>query len=490
MCGWAYAAVLTFFLAHRSAPGMGRVGWWALFCICGALGTLGKGPPAIIIPLGTAAFFLMWRRDGRLAGKTALLWALSIWGVTLLAKIPAMEKGVGLLAVVAVVFASLVVWSSWKWFVPIWRESPSRLYSRIGYFQVGMILFAAVVGIWYIPYRLNAPRETSSDTLITQTLVRYFAGIGHEHPIWYFESVPYNLMPWTLFLFVGAIRAWRREGGMDGEPRRLLTTWILFTFVFFSLTPGKRDHYLLPFVPAFALLCGWFFDRLAGESRENLGRAFTVPAYVNVAIAAVFAIVGLGFQTLFVWAGDPARGWRGDFLADHFRGFDPGGLHAWALSLSGVVLFILLLRSTRRRSVWGVFVGSALLMGSANFHLNNCVLPALDPVKSGRGLCEEIEKRRTDSEEEVGIYDFFRAEYILFGDYFLKIIDKDTENEDPGLHAFLDTPKRHLLIMRSEYFDRLRELYPELPMRFLFKTKVGHREVTVVDNKPDAASQL
>ena len=60
MSGWSYISVLAFWMALHANISWKKYTWWALFWIMGALGTLSKGPPAIIVPIGTAAFFLMW----------------------------------------------------------------------------------------------------------------------------------------------------------------------------------------------------------------------------------------------------------------------------------------------------------------------------------------------------------------------------------------------------------------------------------------------
>jgi hypothetical protein len=116
--------------------------------------------------------------------------------------------------------------------------------------------------------------------------------------------------------------------------------------------------------------------------------------------------------------------------------------------------------------------------------VNGWAYPALDPVKSGRPFAEELLKRRRSPDEPIGIYEFFRADYMVYGDYRLTEIERDEETGDPQLHAFLRQPRRALLIMREKRLESLRELYPDLPMRLLFARQVGGRELVVVDNQP------
>ncbi len=74
------------------------------------------------------------------------------------------------------------------------------------------------------------------------------------------------LMPWSAFLFkaIGAVpwrNALRRKGmNEEGRARLLLGVWALFPLVFFSFST-RQEYYVLPALPAFALLIAkWLHD--------------------------------------------------------------------------------------------------------------------------------------------------------------------------------------------------------------------------------------
>ena len=76
----------------------------------------------------------------------------------------------------------------------------------------------------------------------------------HERyqPDWFFVPVLLlGFMPWTPLLPAIARRGWRavRHGG---GPDLLLALWVLFCFVFFSLSQSKLAPYILPLFPALA----------------------------------------------------------------------------------------------------------------------------------------------------------------------------------------------------------------------------------------------
>jgi len=81
------------------------------------------------------------------------------------------------------------------------------------------------------------------------------------------------LMPWSAFLFkaIGAV-PWRnalRRKGMSGEGRArlLLGLWALLPLVFFSFST-RQEYYVLPALPAFALLIAKWLDDEARQAEE------------------------------------------------------------------------------------------------------------------------------------------------------------------------------------------------------------------------------
>jgi hypothetical protein len=83
-------------------------------------------------------------------------------------------------------------------------------------------------------------------------------------------------MPWTPLLPAIARCSWRDCRGGHG-PTLLLVIWLIFGFVFFSLSQSKLVPYILPLFPALALLAGRSLAALeAGTVRRALliGGAF------------------------------------------------------------------------------------------------------------------------------------------------------------------------------------------------------------------------
>ena len=186
-------ALMGFYLAIETAgtAATAGVGWTTLAWAAMALGVLTKGPVALAVPLMVAVPFAIWRRTWR-----AILDPLSV-----------------------LVFAALVA----PWVFAVLRQVPDFLHYA-----------------W-----------------VTETAGRLTTGeLQRTGPIWYFLAIlPAAALPW----FIVAAGSWRslrwrdRYGNVDGRIVYLLL-WIVVPLIFFTLSQSKRPQYVLPLVPAIALL--------------------------------------------------------------------------------------------------------------------------------------------------------------------------------------------------------------------------------------------
>ncbi|MBN1867297.1 glycosyltransferase family 39 protein [Candidatus Sumerlaeota bacterium] len=483
MSGWSYLAVLFFWLAYQDEDHRPSLGWWCLFWIAGGLATLSKGPPGLLVPLGTAAFFLMWQNNPRLALNTALAWTASIFFLTALAWFEFM-RGMPILIAAGAVVLVLLGWAGRVWLLPLSRANAKKTVFQVVGFVFGLLLCLGIVGIWFIPYTIMAPPEASSDTLVHQTLSRYLAGESHVEVPWYYVTrLPHNLFPWTLLAALAIFFAWKPYGGMPREPRRFITTWGLFALTFFSLSPGKRDQYLLPSIPAYALFCGWLFDRFERMPKGTYRRALSIPAYVNGVLAALLGLAAIGLDLLVVRSLPLLAPLRARlFEAVDLNGLDVARLNLWPFAAFCLIVATFHFIVARRKSAMGLFIGGVLLASGANVYANGWVLPSINGLKSGRMFTQRLAEFRTDPKQPIGTYNgVFREEYILYGDYFAMEIESDDEGR--ALKGFLDRAQRAFVLMREKDYRKARSRFPELPMRVLFEQKIGSRELVLIDNR-------
>lgn len=129
----------------------------------------------------------------------------------------------------------------------IWRKAFRTLWSI-----VGLILFVAIIAPWVWAVSLVVP-DFLRYVLVTETAARLATDeLKRTGPPWYF--LPYLIggaLPWS----IAAMASWREWRRRDAIIIFLLL-WIIVPLVFFSISQSKRPQYILPLMPAVALLIG------------------------------------------------------------------------------------------------------------------------------------------------------------------------------------------------------------------------------------------
>ena len=152
---------------------------------------------------------------------------------------------------------------------------------------IGFALFAAIVLPWYLAVQHQVP-QFFRVFFIEHNLERFGTNLyQHSQPFWYY--IPVFLlaaMPWTLFAVPALIdagkSAWKRwcadsqstspesvtiDADTDDGLPRFLFIWIVVPIVFFSISRAKLPGYILPAIPAAALLTADYVHRLKAVPR-------------------------------------------------------------------------------------------------------------------------------------------------------------------------------------------------------------------------------
>jgi len=121
------------------------------------------------------------------------------------------------------------------------------------------LLAALAVALpWYVLSNAASGGAVVRSQLVAENF-NQFVGIGgrmREH----FYLLPWLLdsFPWSLVALVALVAVWRRR-----EPAALFcAVWWIAVIAFFQIAAYKRRAYLLPALPAEALLVGWYLDRV------------------------------------------------------------------------------------------------------------------------------------------------------------------------------------------------------------------------------------
>jgi 4-amino-4-deoxy-L-arabinose transferase-like glycosyltransferase len=127
----------------------------------------------------------------------------------------------------------------------------------------GLAVVAVVSVPWALAFALQPGTSYVQSVLVDDFLAPRLRGWRHPLEIfWALGPIGVGFLPWTPFL-PSAVRHgwWRPEGDDTRRAFRLLVFWVLAYVIVITLTPHKRDRYLLPTYPALALMIGWLWDR-------------------------------------------------------------------------------------------------------------------------------------------------------------------------------------------------------------------------------------
>ncbi|HEX5604225.1 MAG TPA: glycosyltransferase family 39 protein [Pyrinomonadaceae bacterium] len=142
------------------------------------------------------------------------------------------------------------------------RKWPSR--SVLASVIWGMPLGIAVSAIWYGPVIARHGWTFIDEFFVQHHFARYVSNkYHHPQPIYFYPVIILMLaLPWTPYLIaaLAKVRSWKWRGD-DGLSivRVFSVAWLLLPILFFSFSGSKLPGYVLPVIPAIALLVS---DRL------------------------------------------------------------------------------------------------------------------------------------------------------------------------------------------------------------------------------------
>lgn len=126
----------------------------------------------------------------------------------------------------------------------------------------GILLFVVVAMPWYAAVQIRNP-EFFRIFIVQHNLARFGTNLyRHKEPFWYYAPVTLlSLAPWTILwgaALFEILRVWMRERRAmlqaEGAWNVFLIMWLAVPIVFFSLSQSKLPGYILPAIPAGALL--------------------------------------------------------------------------------------------------------------------------------------------------------------------------------------------------------------------------------------------
>ncbi|HYM76287.1 MAG TPA: glycosyltransferase family 39 protein [Candidatus Dormibacteraeota bacterium] len=285
-------------------------------------------PSAVDATLLVIAIYLFFRKFRRGVEVDAALITASCAGIIGYARAASMDMGLA-----AAFSVGMLLW--WAW-----REKGSRIYLAVFYlcmalgmlakgpvapalaalviilFSIaigewrlimktlslpGILIFCVIALPWYIAVQLRNP-QFFREFILEHNLARFSTNLYHHpEPFWYYIPViAIALVPWIVFViaaFVESARALWAERGSDRDLelqfRVFACCWLVVPVVFFSISRSKLPGYILPAIPAGAvLLADYLRQHLEHETSVSKG---LVILHSLVAVAPIVPAVLTGF---------------------------------------------------------------------------------------------------------------------------------------------------------------------------------------------------
>jgi 4-amino-4-deoxy-L-arabinose transferase-like glycosyltransferase len=294
-------------------------------------------------------------------------------------------KGVGFLPLLVLVPFAILRKPQWQ---PRLAATPAIPW------LLGPLAFVAAVSIWLVPMLLAANDDPAlaayrDEILFNQTIHRYGNAWHHREPFWYFfvNVIPALWLPLTL-LVPWLFGRWRIALRSHDLRIALLASWIVLVVLFFSLSAGKRGVYVLPAVPALALLCAPYLAQIAAQ--RSAQRAMFVLA------SLIGGLCVLAWIYLLI---------RSDQRVATEASYDIDPLGPLALIAIAAMVVCALARP------WRGFIAYAGVLASSLLIVSFWVNPQLNDARSGADFVARLE-RAADPLQELGLV-AFKEQYVL-----------------------------------------------------------------------------
>ena len=393
--------------------------------------------------------FIQWakyRNEGE--EKQRQLERLSLYGFYISMALATLAKGpVGFILPLLVGLIYLLVQQDWKGI----REMK---------LLPGMLLMMAIVLSWYLPAVWKGGQDFLNDTLFKHTIDRYLKGWSHVKPIYYyFINFPVNFLPWIFFLPAAMGYGYSKEGIEKRKDFLFLLIWFVVIFLFFTLSKGKRELYLLPLFPAASIMVGKLWDDFISGSMEPFWRQWIF-----------FPLYGLMGLTLIAGAAIP---W---VVSMTFPSYLPYSLPVAFLMVGGSLLLIALHRFKNHAAILFLLVG---IMAGGFFYTLRVVFPLVNPYKSARLISQEV-TLRIQPGQKLGLYGGFGTEPYNFYTEIVPILE--LEREEDFLN-FLRSPERVFCLLKFRDFSSFQKKEGRPRVQLITRRKVGNDDLVLISNR-------
>jgi len=247
-----------------------------------------------------AALLLFISMRGPMGERSGGWWVVPLW---LLMALTSLTKGLlGFVLPIVVIGAYSCLTEGWHRLygggsVGSFSQRVNWLVSRNRwFFNWKSIPAIAVAGaIYAAPFAISSAKMGSGAgfyMVYRENVVRFFHPFDHRGPVYLYVYVIFALMaPWSALLPAALAQAHRRQEHPEIDRFALVFFWA--TFVFFTLSGSRRSYYILPILPAGAMLIARLLVQRQDQISPTAGRLLRLGYYalaVTIAASAVLLL--------------------------------------------------------------------------------------------------------------------------------------------------------------------------------------------------------
>jgi 4-amino-4-deoxy-L-arabinose transferase-like glycosyltransferase len=335
----------------------------------------------------------------------------------------------------------------------------------------GIALYLAVMLPWYIAVQIRNP-EFFRVFILEHNLARFSQDVyHHRQPFWFYLPVfLLAVMPWTIVLIFAVCERVRRlwvsseEQGKaatefsdslpepsagnslsDNSWGLFLLIWMLVPILFFSASQSKLPGYILPALPAAALLVtGWVAKRRSEAQRLSLSFAAAHGFFCGVLIFAAFSAASVALNHRLLLG-------TGTYIAVAIAGVISLSISAALLGRSGP-------RLLSRVTVFAVVISVGAVLRLA--------APVIDATQSARPLAIRIQAFSHEP-IPVALYHVNRSQEYGLEFYLNRPVEKYEDGKIPA--------DAHVLVAAQGTQSQVAQLVPG--RRVLSLTHVAEQKV-------------
>ncbi len=178
--------------------------------------------------------------------------------------------------------------------ISLWKKDIDKKRWFLGFLSAFFIgLFIAL--LWAIPAAIEGGEEYRKAIFWGQSANRVVSSFAHRHPFWWYLPFLFVLfLPWFLFDKVLESLKSVKFFYKKNEGVRFLIVWLIGAVFLFSLISGKQIQYLLPEIPAAALLFSRFISLKFSEI-SNSSSKYISALYIFIGVVLSLGVGYLAF---------------------------------------------------------------------------------------------------------------------------------------------------------------------------------------------------